>query len=155
MKTYEEMIKLPTFEERYRYLRVKGGVANETFGSKRYLNQLLYQSDDEWKAARRKAIIRDNGCDLAMPDRVIKGKVKVKGKDREIKEPIYVHHIEPITIEDVLEKKKKVYDLNNLVCCSHRTHQAIHYGDETLLQGEPVERKPGDTCPWIKKEGLD
>lgn len=155
MKTYEELIKLQTFEERYRYLRVKGEVANKTFGSKRYLNQLLYQSDDDWKAARRKAIIRDKGCDLAMPDRVIKGKVKVKGKDREIKEPIYVHHIEPITIEDVLEKKKKVYDLNNLVCCSHRTHQAIHYGDETLLQGEPVERKPGDTCPWTKKEGLD
>lgn len=129
------MMSLPTFEERYEYLRLSGKVSEATFGSRRYLNQMLYKYP-EWKRARRDAIVRDNGCDLAHPDRPIGSEL------------IYVHHINPITIDDILERNPMVFDLNNLVCTTHATHNAIHYGDESLLLHDPVERKPFDTCPW-------
>lgn len=135
-KTYKELCELKTFKERYEYLKTTNTVGEDTFGSKRYLNQLLYKSQ-EWKSFRRKAIIRDNGCDLGI-------------SDREIEKPIIVHHINPITIEDILNKDPKVFDLDNVICCSHITHNAIHYGDENLLINEPIERKENDTCPWKK-----
>lgn len=136
IRTYSELITLPTFEERYRYLRLGGRVGEETFGFDRYLNQLLYKSD-RWLAARDKAIIRDEGCDLAMPDREIVGKQR-----------IIVHHMNPITIEDILEENPDVFDLEYLICTIKNTHDAIHYGDESLLIKAPVERFKNDTCPW-------
>ena len=101
-----------------------------------YLNQMLYKSA-EWKELRDKVIIRDNGCDLGIQDRTIFGKV-------------LIHHINPITIEDVLNRNPIVFDLNNLICVSHMTHQAIHYGDSNLLMKDPIQRMKNDTCPWVK-----
>lgn len=139
MKTYSELILLPTFEERFEYLKLDSVVGWETFGAERYLNQTLYSSP-EWKRARRDVIARDEGCDLAHPDRPIRTK-------------IYIHHIEPITREDVLNRSPKLFDLDNLVCVSFNTHNAIHYGTANLLiPTKPVERKPNDQCPW-RKEG--
>lgn len=136
IKTYNEMILYPTFEERYRYLRMGGRIGEETFGFDRMFNQSFYKSR-EWKEARRKAIIRDNGCDLAIPDRVIFDKV-------------IVHHINPLTLEQIEEGGPELFDLRNLVCVSLDTHNAIHYGDESLLiKTNFVERKPNDTCPWL------
>lgn len=136
IKTYSELITLPTFEERYRYLRIRGYVGKETFGHDRYLNQILYTSS-EWKSFRRKIILRDDGLDLGCEGFNIFGR-------------ILVHHINPITVEDVLNRSFKVFDPDNVICCSHNTHQAIHYGDESLLPLLPPERKPNDTCPWRK-----
>lgn len=134
IRTYSELITLPTFEERYRYLKLGGLVGKETFGYDRYLNQMLYNCS-EWKDRRRKAIIRDNGCDLGCEDFEIHGR-------------ILIHHINPITVEDVLKRNPKVFDLENLICTSHNTHNAIHYGDESLLIIGPIERTKNDTCPW-------
>lgn len=134
MRTYSELIQLPTFEERYRYLKLGGKVGEETFGHARFLNQKLYQSP-EWRSFRRDIIIRDNGCDLAMEGWTI--------QDR-----IYIHHITPITIEDIRRRDPKVLDPENAVVVSFGTHQAIHYGDESLLPIGFVERKPNDTIPW-------
>lgn len=134
IKTYSELITIPTFEERFAYLKLDGRVGMSTFGSKRYLNQILYTSDD-WLASRDRAIIRDNGCDLGIPGREIQGK-------------ILVHHIDPITIEDILNNDPKVFDLDNLITIAHMTHEAVHYGDESLLIKDPVERRQYDTCPW-------
>lgn len=134
IRTYSELITLPTFEERYRYLKLGGLVGKETFGYDRYLNQMLYNCS-EWKERRRKAIIRDNGCDLGCEDFEIHGR-------------ILIHHINPITVEDVLKRNPKVFDLENLICTSHNTHNAIHYGDESLLIIGPIERTKNDTCPW-------
>jgi len=136
-KSYKELIKLNSFEERYRYLRLTGHVGEDTFGWDRYLNQLLYRSQ-RWKQTRDKAIVRDEGCDLGMPDRPIKGRV-------------IVHHINPLTLQDIEKDSDKLYDLNNLICCSHGTHNAIHYGDESMLDILPPERTPNDTCPWKKE----
>lgn len=133
-RTYSDLILLPTFLERYRYLRLGGNVGLETFGHNRYLNQILYTSD-RWRSFRDKIIIRDNGCDLGM-------------EGFEIYDRILVHHINPITVEDVLNENPKVFDPDNVICTSHNTHQAIHYGDENLLITEPVERFRNDTCPW-------
>ena len=133
-KSYREMMKIQDFTERYRYLRLFGSVGKATFGGKRYLNQAFYSSD-EWRRVRNEVIIRDNGCDLAFPGREIQG-------------VIYVHHIEPITYEDLVEMSDKVLDLDNLVCNSSETHEAIHYGDEKLLRPDYVPRRPNDTCPW-------
>lgn len=133
-KTYSEMIKLPTFEERFRYLKLNGRVGENTFGSKRYLNQILYRTS-EWLSVRDKIIIRDDGCDLGIRGRSISGRV-------------LVHHIEPITIEDVLNRSPKVFDPDNLITISHMTHEAVHYGDEDLLIKDPIERRKNDTCPW-------
>ncbi len=133
-RTYSDLILLPTFLERYRYLRLGGNVGLETFGHNRYLNQILYTSD-RWRSFRDKIIIRDNGCDLGM-------------EGFEIYDRILVHHINPITVEDVLNENQKVFDPDNVISTSHNTHQAIHYGDENLLITEPVERFRNDTCPW-------
>lgn len=128
------MCDLSTFKERFYYLKLDGIVGEDTFGSKRYLNQILYKTK-EWLMLRDKIIVRDNGCDLGVVGREIFGR-------------IIVHHINPITIEDVLNRNPKVFDPNNLITCSDMTHKAIHYGDEQLLIGEPIERSKYDTCPW-------
>lgn len=134
IRTYSELITLSTFEERYRYLKLGGRVGAETFGHDRFLNQMLYQNP-KWKAARDTVIIRDNGCDLGIDDRDIGGK-------------IYVHHVNPITIEDIENESEFLFDPEYLICVSHNTHNAIHYGDESLLILDPVERTENDTCPW-------
>lgn len=135
-RTYSELITIPTFEERFEYLRLDGKVGEDTFGHDRWLNQMLYQRTKEWKAIRRKAIIRDNGCDLGIPGRTISGR-------------ILVHHINPITKEDILQRTESIlFDLNNLICVSNDTHNAIHYGDASLLIKDYVPRTEFDTCPW-------
>lgn len=134
IRTYSELITFKTFEERYAYLRLGGIVGKETFGFDRYLNQMFYKTD-EWKEIRDYVIIRDNGCDLAM-------------EDREIYERIIVHHMNPITVEDILNRSKYLLDPEYLITTIKNTHDAIHYGDESLLIKAPVERKKYDTCPW-------
>ena len=134
IKTYSELITIPTFEERFEYLQLKGSVGKDTFGYDRYLNQVLYRSP-EWKRLRNQIIIRDNGCDLACDGYDIYGKV-------------LIHHLNPITVEDVLARSRKVFDPDNLVCVSHNTHNAIHYGDVDLLVTGPIIRTKNDTCPW-------
>ena len=133
-KSYFECIQLPTFLDRYRYLQIGGFVGKETFGYDRYLNQILYRTA-EWKRFRRDMILRDNGCDLGCEGYEIFGN-------------ILVHHINPITVEDVVNRNPCIFDPNNVICTSLNTHNAIHYGDETNLITEPVVRKPNDTCPW-------
>lgn len=133
-KTYSELISLKTFEERYRYLRIGATVGEDTFGHDRYLNQRFY-STPEWKKFRRSIIIRDMGCDLGIEDREINGL-------------IILHHINPITIDDVLQRRECLMDPENVICVSFNTHQAIHYGDESILIQGPIERKMNDTCPW-------
>lgn len=133
-KCYSELITIPTFIERYRYLRLGGKVGEDTFGFDRYLNQIFYK-DPEWLRTRDLVIIRDGGCDLAMPD-------------REILSRILVHHINPITKEDIINRDRKLFDLENLISTVKNTHDAIHYGDENLLIIEPIERSQNDTCPW-------
>lgn len=134
IKTYKELSRLATFEERYTYLRLEGVVGKDTFGFDRYLNQLFYHSD-QWKSVRNQVIIRDNGCDLGMPDREIQGR-------------ILIHHMNPITIRDLELESPYLLDPNYLICVSHSTHNAIHYGDENQLITLPKERTPNDTCPW-------
>ena len=133
-RSYLECMQLLTFQERYRYLQIGGLVGKETFGFDRYLNQMLYRTP-EWKRFRRDMIVRDNGCDLGCEGYEIYGNV-------------LVHHINPITVEDVINRNPCIFDPNNVICTSLNTHNAIHYGDETLLITEPVVRKPNDTCPW-------
>lgn len=133
-KSYTELIKLNTFDERFEYLQLHGLVGEETFGYSRYLNQILYASP-EWKATRQQIILRDGGCDLAVPGYEICGK-------------ILIHHINPISLKDIEERDPKVFDLNNLITVSFMTHQAIHYGSKDLLLLDPVERRPNDQCPW-------
>lgn len=134
IKTYSELITIPTFEERFEYLQLKGSVGKDTFGYDRHLNQVLYRSP-EWKRLRNQIIIRDCGCDLACEGYDIHGKV-------------LIHHLNPITVEDVLARSRKVFDPDNLVCVSHNTHNAIHYGDVDLLVTGPIIRTKNDTCPW-------
>lgn len=134
IKSYSELIALPTFIERYRYLQLGGRVGEETFGFDRWLNQRFYK-DPEWLSARDKVIIRDNGCDLGMEGHEIHGK-------------ILVHHINPITKEDILRRSRMLFDPENLICTIKNTHDAIHYGDESLLIVAPTIRSPNDTCPW-------
>lgn len=134
-KCYSELCRLDTFEERFEYLNLAGVVGAETFGRDRIVNQWFY-STPEWKHARRSAIIRDNGCDLGVAG-------------YEIYDRVYVHHINPITIEDLESQNWDVLtNLENLICTSYSTHNAIHFGDEASLPKVPVERRPGDTCPW-------
>ena len=134
IRTYSELITIPTFEERFEYLQLKGSVGKDTFGYDRYLNQVLYRSP-EWKRLRNQIIIRDCGCDLAC-----------EGYD--IHRKVLIHHLNPITVEDVLTRSRKVFDPDNLVCVSHNTHNAIHYGDVDLLVTGPIIRTKNDTCPW-------
>ena len=133
-KSYSELIAIPSFEERYRYLRISGTIGIETFGFDRYLNQALYR-DGYWKEIRRKIIIRDEGCDLAFPGREIPGR-------------IIIHHLNPLTEKDLLNRSDKIFDPENLITTCIRTHNAIHYGDESLLYQDPIERKENDTIPW-------
>ena len=137
IRTYSELITLPTFEERYRYLKLDGVVGKDTFGFDRYLNQTFYQRDKEWQRIRDYVIIRDNGCDLGIDGRDIRGK-------------ILVHHMNPITQEDILRRSKYLLDPEYLICTLKSTHDAIHYGDENLSMKGPIERQPNDTCPWRK-----
>ena len=134
IRTYSELITIPTFEGRFEYLQLKGSVGKDTFGYDRYLNQVLYRSP-EWKRLRNQIIIRDAGCDLACDGYDVYGKV-------------LIHHLNPITVEDVLARSRKVFDPDNLVCVSHNTHNAIHYGDVYLLVTGPIIRTKNDTCPW-------
>ena len=134
IKTYSELIKLPTFEERFQYLKLDGDVGVETFGFDRYLNQAFYSSD-EWKSIRNQVIIRDNGCDLGI-------------EGREIYKRIIIHHMNPITKEDLLYRTEYLLNPEYMICTMKNTHDAIHYGDENLLFKDPIERKPNDTCPW-------
>ena len=135
IKTYRELIEIPDFNDRFEYLRLAGKVGGPTFGSHRYLNQLLYR-DPAWKSIRNAVIIRDRGCDLAHPDYELG------------MQSAYVHHINPITREDILERAPKVFNLDNLITTSFQTHQAIHYGTESISPRTVIERTPGDTCPW-------
>lgn len=138
IKTYSELITLPTFLERYRYLKLGGVVGRETFGHARHLNQVLYGSG-EWKRFRRDIILRDNGCDLGCEGFEIYGNAN-----------IYIHHIVPITAKDIIERNPMIFDPDNVISTSFGTHNAIHYGDESLLCIGPIERTPYDTCPWRK-----
>lgn len=134
IKTYSEAIAIPDYYERYQYLKLQGMVGEETFGSLRFLNQKLYDSE-EWKKFRRKVILRDNGNDMAVDGFNIPGRA-------------IVHHINPITAEDIINKSPKIFDLENVILVSHNTHEAIHYGNESLLPIEYKEREPGDTLLW-------
>lgn len=134
IKTYSELITIPTFEERYHYLRLGGRVGEETFGFDRYLNQVFYRSQ-EWRSIRDQVILRDNGCDLGI-------------EGREIPSRIIVHHMNPLTMADVVNRTEFLLDPEYLICTVKGTHDAIHYGDESLLIKAPVERRKNDTCPW-------
>lgn len=138
-KSYSELITFPTFLERFEYLKLSGVVGEKTFGHDRYLNQILYHSERWLKDIRPKVILRDNGNDLAMDG------FEIARGERSI-----VHHINPITVEDILEERAIVFDLENLILTKFITHQAIHYGDKSLLVFDPVERTKYDTCPWRK-----
>lgn len=135
-RTYSELILLPTFEERYLYLKLDGKVAEETFGFRRWLNQKFYHSD-AWRNFRDRIIVRDQFCDLAMP-----------GFDIPEHTPIYIHHLNPITYEDIVNRNPCIFDPENAVCTIFNTHTAIHYGDESQLPFMMVERTKNDTCPW-------
>lgn len=134
IRTYSELITLPTFEERFRYLKLGGKVGEDTFGFDRYINQVFYRSA-KWKEIRDYVIIRDNGCDLGM-------------EGHEIHQRILVHHMNPITKEDILRESEFLLDPEYMICTIKNTHDAIHYGDESLLITAPIERRKNDTCPW-------
>ena len=135
IRTYSELSKLKTFRERYEYLKLDGTVGEETFGFDRYINQMFYKSE-EWKRIRNYVITRDNGCDLGIQDRKIVGSV------------ILVHHMNPITKEDIINKNEILLDPEYLITTIKPTHDAIHYGDESLLAEDLVIRSKNDTCPW-------
>lgn len=134
IRTYSELISLPTFEERFEYLKLGGKVGEETFGFDRYLNQIFYKSK-EWEELRNKIILRDCGCDLGISDYEIQGK-------------ILIHHMNPITKDDILNRTDYLLNPEYLICTSKSTHDAIHYGNSDLLYAGPVERFKNDTCPW-------
>lgn len=135
IRTYSDLISIPTYIERFEYLKLSGRIGEDTFGYDRYLNQQLYKSPT-WRQLRHQIITRDMGCDLAHPDFEIVGS-------------IIIHHLNPITKSDVLERSDYLLNPEFLVCVSDNTHKAIHYGDESLLLPyEPVVRTPHDTCPW-------
>ena len=134
IKRYSALRRFETFEERYRYLSLGGIVGRATFGSDRYLNQMFYTSS-EWKRVRRDVILRDEGCDLGVPG-------------REIFDKVYIHHMNPITVEDIVHGNDAIFDPEFLICVSHRTHNAIHYGDESQLPRIFTPRSPGDTKLW-------
>lgn len=134
IKTYSELITLPTFLDRYHYLKLNGQVGKDTFGFDRYLNQIFYQSK-EWRSTRDYVIARDNGCDLGIAGHEIYGK-------------ILIHHMNPITSDDILKRSDFLLNPEYLICTIKNTHDAIHYSDESLLITDPVERSKNDTCPW-------
>lgn len=134
IRSYHELSQLKTFEERFEYLKLSARIGEETFGTERFLNQFFYGTP-EWRALRQNALIRDQGCDLGIEDHPIGGRIEV-------------HHINPITAEDIKNRDPCLLDLENVICVSSNTHKAIHYGDASLLPHDPIERKPNDTCPW-------
>lgn len=134
IRTYTELMKLQTFEERYRYLKLAARVGDETFGFDRYLNQQFYHSQ-EWKSIRNEIIIRDNACDLGITG-------------REMSKGIIIHHMNPITKDDLIHQSDFLLNPDYLICTSKKTHSAIHYGDESLLFDGITERTKDDTCPW-------
>lgn len=134
IKTYSELIMIPTFEGRYEYLKLGGQVGVETFGFDRYLNQAFYKSD-EWLSVRDYVIARDNGCDLGVEGYEIYGR-------------ILIHHMNPITKEDILQRSKFLLDPEYLITTVKRTHDAIHYGNNSIIFEAPIERRKNDTCPW-------
>lgn len=138
IRTYSELITIPTFKERFEYLRLDGTVGKETFGFDRYLNQVFYRSH-EWKSIRDQVIVRDNGCDLGIEGHEIYGR-------------IIIHHMNPLTMEDVLDRNPSIFNPEFLITTIHNTHNAIHYGDENLLITAPIERSKNDTCPWKRKD---
>ena len=133
-KTYSELIQLPTIQERFDYLNQGNVVGDETFGYDRYLNQKFYNTP-EWKKVRRNVIARDEGCDMAHPDYPIGGRV-------------IVHHLNAVTPRMILDRDPALFDMDNLVCVSHETHEAITYGSKEMLPEDPIERSPNDTTPW-------
>lgn len=134
-RTYSELIQYKTFEERFEYLRLDGKVGVDTFGFDRYLNQIFYQ-DPEWKRVREKVIIRDNGCDLGIADHIIRSR-------------ILIHHMNPISVEDIVNHNYDILNPEYLITTMHDTHNALHYGDERYLRRfQVIERKPNDTSPW-------
>lgn len=147
IRRYSELITIPTYEERFKYLQLKGAVGADTFGYDRYLNQILYNSS-EWKRFRNDIIIRDNGCDLACEGYEIKGWKDQEGKIHRAR--IIIHHMNPITVDDVLNHNPMVFNPENVITTVLNTHNAIHYGDEKLLVTGPVTRSPNDTCLWRK-----
>lgn len=134
IRKYSDLRRLATLQERFEYLKLAGKVGADTFGFDRYLNQRFYKLG-KWKEARNYVIIRDNGCDLGV-------------EGYEIGDKVLVHHMNPITLDNVLEMDEALFDPEFLICVSHNTHNAIHYGDANLLPKLPIERRPGDTCPW-------
>lgn len=136
IKTYSELITLPTYRERFNYLKLDGSVGIETFGMDRQINQMLYNSP-EWHRVRPKIIIRDMGCDMATEGYEIYGQV-------------IVHHMNPITVDDILYRRDYVLDPEFLISVADRTHKAIHYSDDSILVIEPTVRRPNDCCPWRK-----
>lgn len=134
IRSYSELCTLNTFEDRYKYLRLSGAVGKDTFGFDRYLNQIFYRSQ-EWKSVRDKVIIRDDGCDLGV-------------KGYEIHGRIYIHHMNPIMLKDIEQRTDLLLNPEYLISTTHSTHNAIHYGDESLLPLIPKERSANDTCPW-------
>lgn len=136
IRTYSELIKFQSFTDRFNYLRLDGSVGDSTFGFDRYINQIFYRSN-KWRSIRDHVIIRDNGCDLGVDGFDIHGRV-------------LIHHMNPITIEDIREESEFLLNPDFLICTTHNTHNAIHYGDERLLITAPVERTKNDTCPWKK-----
>lgn len=134
MRNYRELSRLKTFDERFEYLKIGGLVGESTFGFERYLNQTLYNSS-KWRRLRNQIIIRDNGCDLGVEGYEIQG-------------IIIVHHMNPISVDDLKDFSDDIFNPEYLICVSLTTHNAIHYGDKSLIPQEPVERRPGDTCPW-------
>lgn len=136
LRTYDELIRLESFEERFAYLRLQGNVGRDTFGSDRYLNQLFYRSQ-EWKHIRNQVIARDNGCDLG-----------VEGYEIHKGQRILIHHMNPLRVDDILDQTEYLMDPKYLITTTFRTHNAIHYSDESLLPILPKERTPNDTCPW-------
>ena len=133
-RSYRELLQFHSFEDRFGYLKLFGQVGEDTFGYTREFNQQFYHSS-EWRRTRQRIILRDNGCDLGLPEYEIHGH-------------IYVHHINPITLSDIESGSDILFDPDNLVCVSFATHNAIHYGDKETLPKLPIERVPGDTCPW-------
>lgn len=135
MRTYSELVKLPTFLERFRYLQLNGKVGEETFGYDRYLNQVFYHSP-EWRRIRKQILMRDNGGDMGLEEYPIHGY-------------IYVHHMNPISLKDIDDRKEDILNPEFLICVSKNTHDAIHYSNEDILiKREPVIRRANDTCPW-------
>ena len=138
IRTYSELITFPTFEERFKYLKLDGAVGVDTFGFDRIFNQKFYTSK-EWRDIRNYIIVRDNGCDLGVEGYEIPKGVK-----------IYIHHLNPITVHDIEKATDILLNPEFLITTIHSTHNAIHYGDENLLTKAPVERSANDTCPWRK-----